>query len=62
MEQGEPSLIPIKSLSKLSTAVTKAICIWAMHKQGPHNVPLTATVDFAMLTLLIRGVPAILKL
>ncbi|KAK4810669.1 hypothetical protein QYF61_007469, partial [Mycteria americana] len=61
MEQGEPSIIPIKSLSELSTAVTKAACIQAMHKRGSHDVPLSATVDFAMLKPLIRGAPAILK-
>ncbi|KAK4818861.1 hypothetical protein QYF61_020080 [Mycteria americana] len=61
MEQGEPSIIPIKSLSELSTAVTKAACIQAMHKRGSHDVPLSATVDFAMLKSLIRGAPAILK-
>ncbi|KAK4828563.1 hypothetical protein QYF61_027532 [Mycteria americana] len=61
MERGEPSIIPIKSLSELSTAVTKAACIQATHKQGPHDVPLSATVDFAMLKPLIRGDPAILK-
>ncbi|KAK4807063.1 hypothetical protein QYF61_018404 [Mycteria americana] len=61
MERGEPSIIPIKSLSELSTAVTKAACIQAMHKRGSHDVPLSATVDFAMLKPLIRGAPAILK-
>ncbi|KAK4828275.1 hypothetical protein QYF61_024940 [Mycteria americana] len=61
MERGEPSIIPIKSLSELSTAVTKATCIQAMHKRGSHDVPLSATVDFAMLKPLIRGAPAILK-
>lgn len=45
-ERGEPCLIPIKSLSKRSTAVIKAVCIQAMHKRGPHDVPLTATVVF----------------
>ncbi|KAK4811127.1 hypothetical protein QYF61_019758 [Mycteria americana] len=61
MEGGEPSIIPIKSLSELSTAVTKAACIQAMHKRGSHDVPLSATVDFGMLKPLIRGAPAILK-
>ncbi|KAK4810566.1 hypothetical protein QYF61_004529 [Mycteria americana] len=58
MERGEPSIIPIKSLSELSTAVTKAACIQAMHKRGSHDVPLSAAVDFAIREMGWEDAPA----
>lgn len=61
MEHGEPSVVLIKSLSELSTVVIQTACIQAMHEQGPYDVQLSATEDFAMLKPLIRGAPAILK-
>ena len=33
----------------------------AMHERGPHDVSLSATVDFTMLKPLSRGAPAIAK-
>ena len=32
-----------------------------MHERAPHDVPLSTTVDFAMLKPLIRGAPTVLK-
>ncbi|XP_052631213.1 uncharacterized protein LOC128136111 [Harpia harpyja] len=61
LERGEPLLIPIKSLNELSTAITKAACIQAMHECGPLNVPISAVVDPDMLKPLIKGAPAMLK-
>uniref|UniRef100_A0A8C3K6U7 Uncharacterized protein n=1 Tax=Calidris pygmaea TaxID=425635 RepID=A0A8C3K6U7_9CHAR len=58
LERGEPSLIPIESLSELPTAITKAACIQAMQEKGQHDIPLSATVNFEMLKPLIRGAPA----
>ena len=61
-DQGEPSMIPIRSLSELSTAITKAACIQSMNKRGESSdTPISATVDYTMLKPLIRGAPAILK-
>lgn len=59
MEQGEPSIMPIKSLRELSTTIPKAPCIQAVHEGGPHHAPLSATVDFAKLKPLTRGAPTI---
>ncbi|KAK4828030.1 hypothetical protein QYF61_022807 [Mycteria americana] len=62
LDQGEPSMIPIRSLNELSTAVTKATCIQAMHKCGESgDTPISATVHYTMLKPLIRGAPSILK-
>lgn len=60
-ERGEPLLIPIKSLNELSTFITKAACIEAMHEHDHLNVPIPATVHHAMLKLLIKGATAVLK-
>ena len=61
LERGEPLLIPIKSLNDLSAAFTKAACIQAMHQRKPTDVPLSATVAPAILKVLIKGAPAMLK-
>ncbi|KAM9591119.1 uncharacterized protein ACIBXB_006056 [Morphnus guianensis] len=61
LERGEPLLIPIKSLNELSTAITKAACIQAMHERSPLNVPISAIVDPDVLKPLIKGAPAMLK-
>lgn len=61
LERGEPLLIPIRSVDELSTAITKAVCIQAMHKCGSFVVPISATIDYAMLKPLIKGTPAMLK-
>uniref|UniRef100_A0A8B9NK43 Uncharacterized protein n=1 Tax=Accipiter nisus TaxID=211598 RepID=A0A8B9NK43_9AVES len=61
LERGEPLLIPIKSLNELSTVITKAACIQAMHERDPLNVPISAIVDPDMLKPLIKGAPAMLK-
>lgn len=55
------TIIPISSLSELSTANTEAAWIQAMHKQGPPGFPLSVTVEFVMLESLIRGALAILN-
>lgn len=60
-ERGEPSIIPIRSLNELSTAITKAACIQAMHKRESNDIPITATIDYVMLKPLLRGAPAVLK-
>lgn len=44
-ERGEPLITPIKSSSELSTAVTKAACVQAMHEPHPINTPITAPVN-----------------
>ncbi|KAK4806399.1 hypothetical protein QYF61_016249 [Mycteria americana] len=62
LDRGEPSIIPIRSLSELSTAVTKAACTQAMHKHGePNDTLIPATVEYTMLKPLSRGALAILK-
>ena len=60
--RGEPTAIPIRSLSKLSTAVTKAACLQAMNYRGAYgNYPISAPVDPQAMRPLIRGAPAVLK-
>ena len=61
MELGEPSIIPIRSLNELSTAITKAACIQAMHQREANDIPISATIDYAMLNPLLRGALAVLK-
>ncbi|KAK4806361.1 hypothetical protein QYF61_016211 [Mycteria americana] len=62
LDRGETSVIPIRSLSELSTAVTKAACTQAMHKHGePNDTLIPATVEYTMLKPLSRGALAILK-
>ncbi|KAK4820512.1 hypothetical protein QYF61_000091 [Mycteria americana] len=62
LDRGEPSMIPIRSLSELSTAVTKATCIKAIHQGGESgDTLLCAPIDYTTLKPLTRGAPAILK-
>lgn len=61
LERGEPLLVPIRSLNEISIAVTKAACVQTMHEHEPTDVPLSATVDYDILKLLIKGAPAVLK-
>ena len=59
---GGPTAIPIRSLSELSTAVTKAACLQATNDRGAYgNYPISAPVDPQAIKPLTRGAPAVLK-
>ncbi|XP_074965396.1 uncharacterized protein LOC142064386 [Phalacrocorax aristotelis] len=61
-DRGEPAAIPIRSLSEVSAAVTKAACLQAMNDRGAHgNYPIAAPVNPQAMRPLIKGAPAVLK-
>lgn len=62
-DRGEPTAIPIRSLSEPLTAIRKAACLQAMNNRDAHgDYPISAPVDPKAMKPLIRGAPAVLKL